>query len=195
MHDLAPQRRAWPLSQRRQRIEAEDCPQDYDIVAELRAEGVSDYLIQPLPFTSGEARAISWTTTRPGGFTDADLAALDAVRRPLARLIEIYALRRTAANLLDTYVGSDAGEAILICEKHVQPIHLMLTDIVMPQMNGGDLAHRLESIHPEMKVIFMSGHTDQDILKQVLVLKKPLLLKPFRPDALARKVREALAAA
>jgi adenylate cyclase len=52
----------------RLRIEDPDCPQDYGIYEELRDEGVSDYLIQPLPFTSGEAHAISWTTTRPGGF-------------------------------------------------------------------------------------------------------------------------------
>jgi adenylate cyclase len=118
----------------RLRIESPDCPQDYGIVEELRAEGVSDYLIQPLPFTSGEARAISWTTTRPGGFAEADLAALDAVRRPLARLVEIYALRRTAANLLDTYVGRHAGERILrgrIRRGDIERIEavIMLTDL------------------------------------------------------------------
>lgn len=97
----------------RLRIERPDCPQHYGIVEELRAEGVSDYLIQPLPFITGQVRAVSWTTTRPGGFDDADLAALDAVSRPLARLVEIHALRRTATNLLDTYVGRHAGERIL----------------------------------------------------------------------------------
>ncbi|HEX5077679.1 MAG TPA: hypothetical protein VFV80_00930, partial [Geminicoccaceae bacterium] len=97
----------------RLRIEAPDCPQDYGIFEELRAEGVTDYLIQPLPFTSGEVRAVSWTTMRPGGFTGADLAALEAVRRPLARLAEIYALRRTATTLLDTYVGRHAGQRIM----------------------------------------------------------------------------------
>jgi adenylate cyclase len=91
-------------------------------------------LIQPLPFTSGEARAISWTTTRPGGFDDADLAELDAVRRPLARLVEIYALRRTATNLLDTYVGRHAGERILggrIRRGDIERIEavIMLTDL------------------------------------------------------------------
>jgi adenylate cyclase len=115
-------------------IGSPDCPQDYDIVPELRAEGVSDYLIQPLPFTSGEARAISWTTTRPGGFAEADLAALDAVSRPLARLVEIYALRRTATNLLDTYVGHHAGERILrgrIRRGDIERIEavIMLTDL------------------------------------------------------------------
>jgi adenylate cyclase len=97
----------------RRRIGDPDCPNDYAIVDELRAEGVTDYLIQPLPFTNGEVHAISWTTLRPGGFSDDDLAALEAVRLPLARLAEVYALRRTAITLLDTYVGRGAGERIL----------------------------------------------------------------------------------
>jgi adenylate cyclase len=115
-------------------VEAADCPQDYPIVAELRTEGVSDYLIQPLPFTSGEVDAISWTTTRPGGFDLSELAALEAVRLPLARLVEIYTLRHTAINLLDTYVGRHAGERILggrIRRGDIERIEavIMLTDL------------------------------------------------------------------
>jgi adenylate cyclase len=118
----------------RRRIEDPACPQDYGIVEELRAEGVSDYLIHPVPFTGGEVHAISWTTTRQGGFTDADLAVLEAVRLPLARLAEIYALRRTATNLLDTYVGRHAGERILqgrIRRGDIERIEavIMLTDL------------------------------------------------------------------
>ena len=79
----------------------------------MRAEGVTDYLIQPLPFTNGEVHAVSWTTRRPSGFGDDDMAALEAIRPPLARLAEVYALRRIAATLLNTYVGRDAGERIL----------------------------------------------------------------------------------
>jgi adenylate cyclase len=97
----------------RRRIEAPDCPTDYQIVEEMRAEGVTDYLIQPLQFTNGEVHAISWTTLRPGGFTDNDVAGLEAIRRPFARLVEVYALRRVATTLLSTYVGRDAGERIL----------------------------------------------------------------------------------
>ena len=97
----------------RRRIEAPDCPDDYQIIEEMRAEGVTDYLIQPLQFTNGEVHAISWTTLRPGGFTDDDIAALEAIRRPLARVVEVYGLRRLATTLLGTYVGRDAGERIL----------------------------------------------------------------------------------
>jgi adenylate cyclase len=113
----------------RRRIAAPDCPNDYEIVEELRAEGVTDYLIQALPFTNGEVHAISWTTLRPGGFSDADIAALEAIRLPLARLVEIYALRRTATTLLNTYVGRDAGERILqgrIRRGDIERIHAVI---------------------------------------------------------------------
>jgi adenylate cyclase len=118
----------------RRRIEAPDCPKDYEIVEELRAEGVTDYLIQPLPFTDGDVHAISWTTLRPGGFGDADIAALEAIRLPLARLAEIYALRRIAITLLSTYVGRDAGERILqgrIRRGDIERIHavILLSDL------------------------------------------------------------------
>jgi adenylate cyclase len=118
----------------RRKIEDPDCPNDYGIVQELRAEGVSDYLIQPLPFTNGEIHAVSWTTLRPGGFGDADLAALEAVRLPLARLAEVYALRRTAATLLNTYLGRGAGERILqgrIRRGDIERIHavILLSDL------------------------------------------------------------------
>ncbi len=97
----------------RRRLDDPDGPDDFKILAEFREEGITDYLAQPLSFTSGEVHAATWTTRRPGGFDDTDLAALEAVRAPLSRLAEIYGLKRTAVNLLDTYVGRGAGERIL----------------------------------------------------------------------------------
>ncbi len=97
----------------RRHLDRPDCPDDFKILAEFRAEGITDYVAQPLSFTSGEIHAASWTTRRQCGFDDGDLAALEAIRIPLSRLAEIYALKRTAVNLLDTYVGRGAGERIL----------------------------------------------------------------------------------
>ena len=85
----------------------------FPIVEELRAEGVTDYIAMPLPFINGTLNASSWTTKQPGGFTDEQLAALRRIVTPLARVIEIISLTRTAASLLDTYVGNRAGEKIL----------------------------------------------------------------------------------
>jgi adenylate cyclase len=80
---------------------------------DMRTEGVTDYIALPLLFTDGSIHASSWSTRAEGGFTDAHLAALRDVIPPFSRLGEIHAMRRTAAALLDTYVGNRAGERIL----------------------------------------------------------------------------------
>jgi adenylate cyclase len=80
---------------------------------DMRAEDVTDYIALPLLFIDGSVHASSWTTKRPGGFSDDELATLRRIVTPLARIIEIVNLRRTAALLLDTYVGNRAGERIL----------------------------------------------------------------------------------
>ena len=85
----------------------------FPLVNDLRAEGVTDYVALPLPFLDGSRHATSWTTKQPGGFTEAEIETLRGIVTPLARIIEIVSLRRTAAMLLDTYVGNRAGERIL----------------------------------------------------------------------------------
>jgi adenylate cyclase len=95
------------------RLSAGVGPTDYAIFHELVAQGYTDYLCLPMVFTTGQTHAISFATQRPRGFADSELAALRRVVRPLARIAEILALRRTAANLLSTYVGRNAGEHIL----------------------------------------------------------------------------------
>jgi adenylate cyclase len=87
--------------------------QRFPFFDEMRAEGVTDYIALPLRFTNGSIHASSWTTKQPGGFSDQQLDGLRSLVRPLARVIEIIDLRRTAALLLDTYVGNRAGERIL----------------------------------------------------------------------------------
>lgn len=84
-------------------------------------------------------------------------------------------------------------EAIKVSERHEEPIHLMLTDVVMPGMNGNDLAKRLEQLRPEMKTIYMSGYTDKAVVNhQILEPQLHFVQKPFRPLDLAREVREIL---
>jgi adenylate cyclase len=79
---------------------------------DMRNEGVTDYLALPLLYTDGSVHVASWTTKEPGGFTDEQLAALRRIAPPFSRVGEIMAMRRTAATLLDTYVGNRAGERI-----------------------------------------------------------------------------------
>jgi adenylate cyclase len=117
------------------RVRADDAAaRRFPIVDDLRAEGVADYLALPLLFMSGEVQASSWTTRQPGGFTDDQLDALRRLVVPLARVIEIISLQRTAALLLDTYVGNRAGERILagqIRRGHTETMHaaIWLSDL------------------------------------------------------------------
>ena len=97
----------------RRKLADPHCVADFPILAELRAEGVTDYLVSPLVFTDGAVHAVTCTTRQPGGFTDDEIAGIEAIITPLARVAEVRALRRTASVLLDTYVGHDAGERIL----------------------------------------------------------------------------------
>jgi adenylate cyclase len=85
----------------------------FPLFDDLRAEEVTDYIALPLPFLDGSIHGSSWTTKRPGGFGEEEIAALRAIVTPLARITEIISLRRTASMLLDTYVGNRAGERIM----------------------------------------------------------------------------------
>ncbi len=90
-----------------------DCPDDYIIVEELRAEGFTDYLITPLVYLSGEVHCASWSCSEPEGFSDSAIEFIEKIRHPLARLTEIYMLRLNTAALLTTYIGRNAGEKVM----------------------------------------------------------------------------------
>ena len=85
------------------------------------------------------------------------------------------------------------GEALLIGERHQGPIHLLLLDVVLPQMSGGELAERLKSWYPGAKVLYMSGYPEDAIIhRKVLDGAASFIQKPFSPINLASKVREVL---
>jgi len=90
--------------------------------------------------------------------------------------------------------ASHGEEALFIAKKHIaNPIHLLLTDVVMPKMSGRELAEHLRPLYPEMKVLYMSGYTDDTIIRhRVLEQKVDFLQKPFTVDRLTKKVREVL---
>jgi adenylate cyclase len=106
----------------------------FPFLDDMRAEGVTDYLAAPLLFADGSIHSSSWTTKQPGGFSSEQLDGLRSLVIPLARLIEIISLRRTASILLDTYVGNRAGERILagqIRRGHTETMHaaIWLSDL------------------------------------------------------------------
>jgi adenylate cyclase len=90
-----------------------DAALPYPLLEELRAEGYTHYAIAPFVYAAGLVNAVSWATRRPGGFDAADLALLDEALPALSALAEVNALRRFIDHLLNTYVGAEAGRAIL----------------------------------------------------------------------------------
>jgi two-component system, cell cycle sensor histidine kinase and response regulator CckA len=84
------------------------------------------------------------------------------------------------------------GEALLHCERHKNDIDLLLTDVVLEQMTGPELAKRLTVLRPEMKVLYISGYTDDAVIHHGVSTGTAFLQKPFTTDALAKKVREVL---
>ena len=106
------------------------------------------------------------------------------------RAVASRILRRHGYHVLE---ASNAGEALLTCEKHPRTIHLLVTDVVMPKMSGAELADRLRALRPEMRVLYMSGYGDAAIVQHgILDPGVAYLQKPISPGLLVSRVREVL---
>ena len=89
--------------------------------------------------------------------------------------------------------ASTGAQALQICEQYRGPIHLILTDVVMPKMSGRELVERMKQMRPDIRILYMSGYTDDAIVRHgALNEGVAFLQKPFTPDDLLRKVREVL---
>jgi signal transduction histidine kinase len=87
----------------------------------------------------------------------------------------------------------DGIEALNLAEDYDGEIHLLVTDVIMPHMNGQELAHKLIALRPDMKVLYVSGYSDNEIGDHgTLDPRYELLQKPFTPQALARKIRDVI---
>ncbi|HEV8676566.1 MAG TPA: response regulator [Methylomirabilota bacterium] len=112
----------------------------------------------------------------------------DALREMTREMLALYGYRVIDAR--------HPGEALLVAERRPDRIDLLVTDIVMPQMNGCELAERLVELRPNLRVLYMSGYADETVIRRAGVNGAlTLLQKPFAAGTLAHKVREALDAA
>jgi DNA-binding NtrC family response regulator len=109
----------------------------------------------------------------------------ESVRNLAARV-----LIRQGYVVLQARSGTDA---LMLAGQYTGMIHLLLTDVVMPQMNGRVLAERLARLRPVTRVLYMSGYTDDDIVRRGLVdLETAFIQKPFTVESLTRMVRDTL---
>jgi CheY-like chemotaxis protein len=106
------------------------------------------------------------------------------------RAVVLKVLRRAGYRVLD----ADSGpQALATASEYSGPIDLLVTDVVMPKMSGPELAGKLTQVRPGLRVLFMSGYTDDAALKHgILQAELAFIQKPLTPDVLLRKVREVL---
>jgi CheY-like chemotaxis protein len=107
--------------------------------------------------------------------------------------VRMLAQRLLVAKGYTVLTAAGGDEALAVAADAPGPVSLLLTDVVMPGMSGRELASRLADKVPGMKVLYMSGYTDDDIVRHgVLDPRTPFLPKPFTPDGLLRKIRDVL---
>ena len=137
------------------------------------------------PLEEKKKRKLSEGELPRGGETVLAVEDNKDVRRMAAQI-----LRRQGYRVLE---AANGGEALLVCEKLKEEIHLLLTDVVMPGMSGRELAQRLSFLRPEMKILYMSGYSDDSIASYgILNEKVGFIPKPFSLEALVNRVREVL---
>ncbi|PYP71977.1 MAG: hybrid sensor histidine kinase/response regulator [Gemmatimonadetes bacterium] len=148
--------------------------------------GTSFKIYMPRVDESAERATPAAAAPLPRG-TETILVVEDA---PAVRAVTRQVLERQGYTVLEAPNG---GAALVLATKHHGPIHLLLTDVVMPGVNGRQLAEQLARPRPDMMVLFTSGYTDDSVVRHgVLESGIAYLQKPFTPDGVARKVREVL---
>jgi len=121
-----------------------------------------------------------------------------ALKKTVLMAEDESAVRNVAQMMLhrmgyDVLTASNADEALSVAASHTGQIDLLLTDVIMPGMNGRQLAERLTAARPGLRVLYMSGYTDDSLVQHVVLRSDATYLqKPFDAETLARKVRQAL---
>jgi len=134
-----------------------------------------------------EAARAAPPVTAPAAGTETVLVAED---EQIVRVLIRKVLEQAGYTVL---LAGGGAEALQLAERHAGPIHLLVTDVVMPDMNGRELARRLLERRPDTKVLYVSGYADVAVERHgVLDPGTAFMQKPFSPSALARRVRDVL---
>jgi len=143
-----------------------------------------------LPRVEGLLPAPAETSGRSGTASEGRETVLVVEDEEMVRELVCEVLRGNGYTVLE---AQDGEEALRISGRHGGPIHLLVTDMVMPRMRGNDLAERLAPMRPEMKMLYMSGYTDGPVFSKGENGKgRAFMQKPFGPGVLTSKVREVL---
>ena len=157
------------------------------IVQSQRDQGTTFRIYLPRTEASAqEAPAIALATIRMTGDETILVVEDEAAVRELAKQV----LTKAGYTVM---TAANGGEALQLCERHAGMIHLALTDVVMPEMGGRVFAEQLAKLRPDIKILYMSGYTDDAIDHHgTLDPGTHLITKPFSLTDLRRKVRELL---
>src|SRR6266545_641780 len=141
-----------------------------------------------LPRAEGKATVAA--ASEPGVLPRGTETVLLVEDEPAFRALARELLEMLGYTVLES---EDVSDALRIAERHPGTIHLLITDVVMPRMNGRTLAKAVQGFRPDLKVLYMSGYTDNVIVHEgILERDTPFLQKSFTPSKLARKMREVL---
>lgn len=160
---------------------------DFSLNASPLAAMASDVLTASRKEQADPSRKARHTGERscPGGETILVVDDVDGVRELICEVLEMQGY--------EVLLARDGRHALEVAEQHQKTIDLLLTDVVMPQMGGQELANTLSSRWPETKIIFMSGYSDEAISRQgVLKPGTAFIKKPFTADSLTRRIRDEL---
>jgi adenylate cyclase len=142
----------------RRKLNDPNCPNDFVILDELRQQGLTDYLVMPMFFSNGDVHVSTWCSAAPEGFSDRALEILEAIEAPLSRVAEVRGLRRVAINLLDTYVGGQAGARILAGQIRRGDIETIRAAIWLSDMR--DFTARADRMPPRDLIALLNRYFD-----------------------------------
>jgi CheY-like chemotaxis protein len=142
-----------------------------------------------LPVASQEAASQNGAAPQPAVARGSETIVVVEDDQSVRQLVQLM----LSGHGYDVLAAADGESAARLCAEHPGGVDLLLTDVVMPEVNGRVLAERLEAMFPSLRVLFMSGYSDEAVVRHGIIRPNTAFIeKPFSESGLARKVREVL---